>query len=100
MFGVTTAFASESIEETTSALEDAIAELDDARENLEYYRYDLEGADLRAALSDVEHAKRTMRSVACSLLLASIDTGQAADFKKVPGALKVLEPAVYGHIGQ
>ncbi len=38
VFGVTTAFASESIEETTSALEDAIAELDDARENLEYYR--------------------------------------------------------------
>ena len=81
--------------DTKEALEEAVSELKNSLDDLDDYHDDLGEQDLSSVLASIRSAKTTMRSTACSLLLASINHNRPDDFGKVLKALKILHPEIY-----
>jgi prefoldin subunit 5 len=79
---------SESVEDVINTLEATIQELQDAQDTLEQYRSDVD--DLDEALNALHEAKRTMRTEAISLLLASVEVRKKGDFDRVMTAIRDL----------
>lgn len=92
VLGLSAASAAQSVEETLDVLESAVTELQSSVDDLEQYRSGLEDEDLTEALHDVREARSTMRSVAISLLIGSVDVRRAGDFDRVKAAIRMIMP--------
>ena len=84
----------QSVEEIAESLESVTSELQDELDNLEEYRYESD-VEPNSAVFAIKNAKSTMRSVAISLLLESIDHSKKDDYHRVFSALKALAPEIF-----
>lgn len=83
------------VEDAVNQLTDTIDTLQYALDELESYRFLDDEDDLQDARRAVKNARTAMRSEAIGLLLASVDHEKKGDWEQVQKALKILAPEIF-----